>query len=77
MEFIELAIIAPLTSPAVLLSALVLALVFLSGLAAEAPEYVQDLQYRWKARRKAKTFNQRPTTLRYGNQVAPEMDIVR
>jgi hypothetical protein len=77
MEFIELEIIAPLTSPAVLLSALALALVFLSGLAAEAPEYVEDLQCRWQAKRKARSLNQGPTKVRYGNQVAPEMDIVR
>jgi hypothetical protein len=77
MEFIELEAVAPLTSPAILLSALALALVFLSGLAAEATLYVEDLQYRWRAREKARSFKQRLTNLRYGFQVALEMDVVR
>jgi hypothetical protein len=77
MEFIEFEIIAPLTSPVVLLSGLALTLVLLSGLAAKTPVYIEDLRYRWKARRKARSFNQRPTTLRYGIQTALGMDIVR
>ena len=45
MEFVGLEIIALLTSPVILLCAAALALVFLSGLAAEVQLYFEDLSH--------------------------------
>lgn len=73
MEFIRFEIIGLLTSPAVLLSAVGVALVFLSGLAAGALLFFEDLGYRWEAR----TRKPRTTSARYRTHVAVEMGVVR
>ena len=56
---------------------LALALVFVNGLAADARAYDEFFQYHRSTMRKARSFKQGPASARYGNQVAPEMDIVR
>jgi hypothetical protein len=73
MEFIRFEIIGLLTSPAVLLSTVGVALVFLSGLAAEALLFFENLRCRWSAR----TRNPCPASTRYRTHVAVEIDIVR
>jgi len=73
MEFIRFEIIGLLTSPAVLLSAVGLAMVLLSGLAAEALLFFENVRYRWRAR----TRNPRPASARYRTHVAVEIGIVR
>ena len=73
MEFIRFEIIGLLTSPAVLLSAVGVALVFLSGLAAQAPLFFEDLRYRWQAR----THKPRPASARYRKHVAVEIGAIR
>jgi hypothetical protein len=85
MEFIRFEIIGLLTSPTILLSAVGLALVFLSGLAASALLFFEDLGYRWHARTHnpqlpswmARTRNPRPANARYRTHVAVEIGIVR
>ena len=49
IEFIEFEIIAQVASPRVLLGTAVVALVFLTGLAAKAQMWFEDLCYRWSA----------------------------
>jgi hypothetical protein len=71
MEFVGLEIIALLTSPVILLGAAALALVFLSGLAAEVQLYFEDLSHGWKAR----YLNSRPRSPRSRTQVAAELGI--
>ena len=73
MEFIRFEIIGLLTSPAVLLSALGLAFLFLSGLAAQTLLFFENLHYRWQAR----TRNPRRANARYRTHVAVEIGIVR
>lgn len=73
MEFIRFEIIGLLTSPGFLLSAVGLALVFLSGLAGEAVLFFEDLHYRWQAR----TRKTRPANARYRTHVAVEIGNVQ
>ena len=69
MELVGSEIIVLLTSPAVLLSAAVMALVLLSGLAARVPLYFEHLGHRWQAR----SVNSRPRSARYRAEAAAEM----
>jgi hypothetical protein len=73
MEFIRFEIIGLLTSPAVLLTAVGVALVFLSGLAAEALLLFENLRCCWRARSR----NPCAASARYRTHVAVEMGIVR
>jgi hypothetical protein len=73
MDNIAFEIIDMMTSPAVLISTVVIVMVLLSGLAAEAQLFLQDLGHRWKVR----TRNSRSTGARYRTQMAVEMDPVR
>lgn len=73
MEFIGFEIIGLSTSPTILLSAIGVTLVFLSGLAAQALLFYEDLRYRWQAR----TRKPRVASARYRTHVAVEIGIVR
>ena len=72
MEFIGSEIIVLSTSPAVLLSGAAVALVFLSGLAARALLYLEDLRHRWEARSR----NPGSASARYRTHVVVEMGVV-
>ena len=73
MEFIRFEIIGLLTSPAVLLSAVGVAVVFLSGLAANALLFFEDLRCRWHGRIR----KPRPASARFRTHVAVAIGIVR
>ena len=55
-----------------LLTAAALALVFLSGIAADVLSFVEDLGHRWEAR----SLVRRPAGARYGTDVAAERESV-
>lgn len=73
MEFIELEITALLTSPAVLFGAAAFALVFLTGLAAEAVLRFEDLA----ERRRVRSLATREPMAKYRTPVVVEKDIVQ
>lgn len=71
MEFVGLEIFARLPSAALLLGAAAIALVFLSGLAAEVQLHFEDLSHGWKAR----YLKSRPRSPRPRTQVAAELGL--
>ncbi len=72
MEFLGSEIIGLLLSAHVLLTAAALALVLLSGIAADVLSYVEDLGHRWEAR----SVVRHPAGARYGADVGAERESV-
>lgn len=72
MELLGSEIIGLLLSAHVLFTAAALALVLLSGIAADVISYIENLGHHWEAR----SLAQRPTGARYGTDVGAELENV-